>query len=114
MTLTAGELTRARAGEVRDPEPLEERAAVASAEGDVPLDVQVREERVVLEHEADGPLLRRPVDAPRRVEPRLAGDADPAAVRSRQPGDAAQHRGLPRSRRPHERDGLAPDLELER
>jgi hypothetical protein len=88
---------------VRDPEALEQVAGVA-AEGDVLLDRQVREERVVLEDEADRAPLGR--------QPRPLLRAQPHASRD-ETGDRAQHRRLAGARGTDERHRLAPDLELE-
>ena len=98
LTLAAGELSGTRVCEVRDPEPLEQVADGAGV-GHVRTNAHVREKRIVLEDEADAPLLRRQ-SAPRRAVERHA-----SARRLQQTGDDAQHRRLARSRRPHERDG---------
>ena len=70
-------------------------------------DVEVREQRVLLEQVADPPLLGRTVDPGRRVEPRLAVDADTPLPRPRQACDDTERRRLARPGRPDERDGLA-------
>ncbi len=115
LALAAGELTRPRRGEVGDPERLEQLGSrPASAERDVPLDRQVRKERVVLEHEPDGALLGRKRSAGRRVEPDLLSDANEAVLRLEQARDGTQDGRLAGARRPDERERLAPDLELER
>jgi hypothetical protein len=80
LSLAAGELARPRTGKPFDPEPPQDVVdRRTSAEANVVLDAQVREERVVLEHEADGALLGRQVDPRLRVEPGLAAH-DPAAL----------------------------------
>ena len=84
-----------------------------AAERDVRAHAHVREERVLLEHEADGARLGREVDARGGVEPRLAVARDPAPVRAAQPGDRAQHGRLARARRADERDRLAPGAQAE-
>ena len=95
LPLPAGELARLCVREMRDAEALEQlRDPLLAAEGDVPLDAQVREERVLLEHQADAPFLGRAAGL--RVEPDLAVERDPA-VRLREPGDRAQHRALARA-----------------
>ena len=97
---------------MRDPEAFEELVdPLAAAERDVAPDIQVREERVLLEDEADGPSLRRQVDSGLRVEPPIAAERDAPSLRRQQPCDRAQHARLPRSRRPDERERLAPELE---
>ncbi len=99
---------------MRDPEPREQFVdAFAPSVGDVRAHVQVREERVLLEHQPDAPLLGLQIHATRRVEPAFVAERDDPAHRTRQPGGDAQRRGLPRAGRPDERDG-APDLERER
>ena len=110
LPLAAGELARPRVGEVRDAEALEQLGdALLAAEGDVALDAQVREERVLLEDEPDAPVLGRA--AGRRIEPDLVIDRDPAG-RPRQPGDRPQHGALPGAGGPDERD-RALDVERE-
>ena len=70
LALPARQLSGADLREVRDPQALEQLAdARLAAEGDVPLDAQVREERVVLEDEPDRPAVRRQVHPRARVEP---------------------------------------------
>src|SRR5829696_9845828 len=100
LPLAAGELARARIGEVRDPQPLQQVTRLPR-ELDVAPHGQVWEERVVLEHEADRPPLgweRRPVLAA-QVHAR-AGDES---------RDRAQQRRFPRARRPRERERLRAD-----
>src|SRR6185503_9494412 len=107
----AGEVPRSRACELGDPEALEQRPDVlAAAEADVPLDAQVREEGVVLEHVADRPFLRRAIDARGRVEPGVAAEPHGPRVRPQQPRDRAEDARLPGTRRPDERERLAPDV----
>ena len=95
----------------RDPQALEQLVASARAppaERDVLRDRHVREQRVVLEDEADASAARA---AGRRraarVDPRATS---PSAMRPlsgrRSPATAAQHRRLARARRPDERDRL--------
>src|ERR1700733_9325357 len=54
----------------------------------------MREQPRVLEDIADPPLLHRDIDALRRVEEYRAVDADEAAVRTQQPGNHVDRRGL--------------------
>ena len=60
------------------------------------------EQRVVLEHEADAPLLHGEARRVQRVE------VDGAAMRRVEAGDHAQQRRLARTRRAEQRDELAP------
>ena len=80
---------------------------------DVLLDRHVREERVVLEDEADTAPLGRDVDAGLAVEQHRAVELDPPALGAREAGDGAQHRCLAGPGRPHERHRLAADRELD-
>ena len=77
--------------------------ATAGAEADVREDVEMREERVLLEQVADAAPLRRHVDAAFGVEPDAVGERDDAVARPQQARDDAQHRRLPGSRRADER-----------
>ena len=98
---------RPRACEVSDAKPLQQLGCTGTrAVGDVLGDRHVWEERVVLEHEADTPVLGRHVDTARRVEERLAAEPNEAALRLRQPRYRAQHRRLSRTRGPYQREGL--------
>jgi hypothetical protein len=83
--------------------PLARRAPALAVE-QVRLDVHVREQQRVLEHVADSPPVERHVDAARRVEQRLAVDADRAARGSKDAGDRVDDAGLSRSRRPEQAD----------
>ena len=98
--------------EVRDAEALEQLVgALLARVRHVLADVHVREERVLLEHEADGALLGRQVDPLPGVEPGLVAEAHRAAGGPVQAGHRAQGRGLPGAGRADERDRLATDLE---
>ena len=103
-----------RAGEVPDPEPLEQHVHVAAAcaERDVRAHAQMGEERVVLEDEPDAAPVGREREPERGVEPRLAVECHASALRLCEARDDAQHRRFPRAGRPDERDG-ARDLEPE-
>ena len=79
-------------------------AGVAARVLDVLADGQVREERVVLEDEADPAALRRHEDAPLGVEPGLLVAADRAGGRLDEAGDRVEDGALAGSRRPDERD----------
>src|SRR5829696_1775252 len=68
----------------------------------------MREQGVVLEHEAAGALLGAQVDAAPRVEPDLLADGDSARVGSPQPGDDAEHGRLAGSGRPDDRRAPPP------
>ena len=69
-------------------------------------DVEVREQRVLLEEVADAPSLRSDVDAALGVEERRPVEAHDAALRPDEPGDHAKHRRLPGPRRTDESKGL--------
>ena len=68
---------------------------------------QVREERVLLEHEPDGTVVWRQVDAVRGVEPGLAIDADPAVTRCVQAGNRPENRRLAAAGRAEDRQHVA-------
>ena len=87
LAFTAGELRRPRSGEMRDPEALEQLLhASATGETHVLCDCQVRKERVVLEYEAHGAVLRGEIDASIRVQPNLSVEHDTASFRTKQSG----------------------------
>ena len=97
-----------------DPEPLEQgvHRSIHGAEGDVPADVEMRKEGVVLEDEAHPPPLGRQRDAAIGVEPPLSVEQDTAAEGLRQAGHDAQHGALAGAGWADERD-RARDLESE-
>ena len=101
--------------EVTEAEALEQRldrrrCAVAH----IAEDGQVREERVILEHEAHRTALWRQVDPPGYVEPGLAARLDPPPPRPHEPCDCPQQARLARPRRTGERERLAgADLETQ-
>src|SRR4051794_16991257 len=68
-------------------------------------------ERVLLEDQADRPVLRRQVDASSRVEPIVSVDRDPSASELK-PGNRTHQRGLACSRRPDERHDLTAEGQL--
>jgi hypothetical protein len=71
-------------------------------------------ERVGLEHHSDRALVRRDIDAARRVEDRAVAERDRSIVGSLEPGDAAQRRRLAAAARAEEDEELALlDLEIE-
>ena len=80
--------------------------AARQAEGDVAGDVEVGEERVILEDHADAPPLRRQAEA--GTGDGLAGDLDRAGVGRLEAGDQAQHRRLAAAARPKQRQQLSP------
>ena len=91
LTLAAREAARPRVREVPDPEPLEVLVCrVAPRVLDVGAHREMREERVVLEDEADAPPLgrqrRRPcsnhVSSPHRIEPPLGRTSPAIALRT--------------------------------
>ena len=93
--------------EVRDLEPLEQlvdRRAAAGAEADVREDVEVREERVLLEEVADAAAA--PAAGRCRASVSSHGASSSATTPARGPeqaGDDPQHRRLPGARRTDER-----------
>ncbi len=109
LALPSRELTDACVGEVADPEPLEERRhlrVVPSAEANVSSDIEVREQRVLLEEVADPAALRRNVDAPLRVEQDGVVERDETMLRPQEAGDHPEHGRLARAGRPDERKRL--------
>ena len=84
------------------------RLLVAEAERDVLLDVQMREQRIVLEDRVHVPLVRRHAGHVDAVE-------DDLPLRGAlEPGDHPQRRGLPAARRAEEREELAgSDLQID-
>ena len=94
-------------------EQLVDARVARAAEGDVGAHRHVREERVLLEDEADRAPLGRQVDLPRGVEPRPLAERDPPAVGAAQPGDRAQHRRLAGARGTDERDRLGADAQAD-
>ena len=112
LALAARQLRRAGAGEMGDPQALEELADPGlPAVGDVLLDGHVWKERVLLEDEADVAALGRQVDPPVRVEERSLADRDAAPVRTAETGDGPQHGRLAGTGGADERDRLGLDLE---
>ena len=83
----------------------------SAAEGHVLLDVQMRKEGVLLEHEPDGAFLRTAVDATFGIEPDVVPAGDHASRRPREPRNRAQDRRLACPGRTDERDRLAADVE---
>ena len=101
LALSAGEVSGPCALEVPDPEAVEVFVGfVSAAVLDVLAHGQVREERVVLEHQSDHSPVRRERDAGCAVEPHGAAGADPARPGPDEAGDRAQHGRLPGARRP--------------
>jgi hypothetical protein len=83
------------------------------AEGHVGPHRHVREERVLLEDEADRPALGRQVDLPVGVEPGVVAEGDAPAVGPAQSGDHPQDGRLARARGADEGDGLGADAQAE-
>src|SRR5262249_42567311 len=75
--------------------------AHAQAVADIGRHVHVREQRVVLKHDADLAPIRRDIRDP------LAVDGDLAAVRHQKAGDEVEQRGLAAAGRPEQRYQLA-------
>ena len=112
LALSSRQVSWSLLGKTGDPETFEEVAdPVFRAEGDVRLDGEVWEERVVLEDEAGRTVLRRDVDTPGGVEPPRLAHADRPPLGANQAGDRAQQGRLPRPRRPRQGEGLRADLE---
>ena len=106
LTLASRELGRAGVREMLDPEPLEELVHPRLAGvRDVVANGHVREQRVLLEHEAHAPFVRRPKQLSLGVEPDLAVERDPSGFGSHEAGDAAQHGRLAGARGADHRDG---------
>ncbi len=93
LALAARKLVHPSAGELGDPEALEQRSDVPCApraETDVAPNVEMREERVLLEEVADASVFRRDVDPAVRVEKdelverddAFGGRSSPATTRS--------------------------------
>src|SRR5947209_16391142 len=99
---------------MRDPKPVEQLGhALATGVRDIGSHAQVREQRVLLEDEADAALLRSQRDPARRVEPDPVAQHHAASSRTCEAGDHAKHGRLARSRGADERDRPL-DLERER
>ena len=102
LPLAARQLAHPRSREVTDPEPLEQLVdpRLARAEPTLADDVEVREERVLLEEVADAALLRRDVDSADRCR---AARSPPSARRPRlgrrSPATTRRTRRLPRAGR---------------
>jgi hypothetical protein len=110
LTLTAGELVHANTREVSDAEAFEEvvhSRAVARAEAHVAEDIEVREERVLLEEVADPSLLGWDVMSSLGVEQHGLTDGDGARLRPKQTGDNTERRRLAGARRPDESQRFA-------
>ena len=113
LLLAAGKDVRVFVGEVRQPDALQRRQRLArrvglgqrlEAEGDVAEDRQVREEREILEHQADAARLRGDeARRPRHLEP---VDQHPSGGRLLDAGGDAQQRRLSAARRPEQANDL--------
>ena len=113
LLLAAGELVGVAVAHVRQAHQVEDfghpRAALGAGqtvepEGDIGRDVEVGEERVVLEDQADATLLRRD---PARPGDLAATELDGAGVGSLEPGRQPQQRGLAAPGGADEREDLA-------
>ena len=108
LTLTARELPRPGAREIRDPDAFEQVGAVALAgEVNVGSDGEVREQPVILREVADSPPLGAEVDPSIGVEPQLIAKRNPSSAWTFQAGDSFQQRGLTRAGWSDQRDGLS-------
>ena len=100
LLLAARERVRVTLGVPRHVDPLEHiarrRRRAADAEGDVLGDGQMREQRIILEHQADAARFRRPRDA--GPGDRLAADQHAAGLQRLEPRGDAQHRRLAAAR----------------
>jgi hypothetical protein len=95
---------------VGDPEALEQLCgARAACVGDIPFHGHVREEGVLLEDEADAPLLGWTVDPRRGVEEHALAERDSPALGTDESCDRSQDARLAGAGRADEREGLAPD-----
>ena len=109
LTLSAGEVGDARTCEVVDAETLEQdidACSIACSEAHVADDVEVREQRVLLEEVAHTPAFGRDVDAAVGVQKHRLVERHEAALRSDESRDDAKHGCLPGPRRPDESKGL--------
>src|SRR5205823_1709121 len=84
---------------------------VGDAERHVLRHSEMREQRAVLEHQADPPPLGRHVRAPIPVEQDPAAQPDDPSLRRERARDGSEERGLPGPRGPDEPDDLATDLD---
>ena len=115
LLLPARELGRPALQELAQTHPRQQRTdgvwrpVGAGGQRHIGLDVHVRKQRVVLEHQAHAALLRRKANTLRGVQPDLvaAGNAALQAVWRPQAGHGAQHAGLAAARRPDQRHQLA-------
>ncbi len=120
LPLAAGERGRPPVEQMTDPEHgddgVERQPPVGlgreeTAVGEVGAHREMRQQQRVLEHDADAPPVRRPVDARLGVGQRLAIEADPPAIRPLEPRDQAQSRRFAGSRGAEERGDARPRLE---
>ena len=118
LRLTAGEARGPRRGVVGQPDARQpgarlrarrraRMAAAAQTEGDVVECAQVREQPVVLEHDADRPLLRGYEQAGGGVFERAPIERDAAARQRHEPGKRRQQRALAGPVRTEHGDDLA-------
>jgi hypothetical protein len=113
LAFATGELGRPRLGQMGDPETLQILVGPALARiGDVLAHVHVREERVLLEDEADPPLVGLAEEPFRRVEPGVRVEGDPARGGPYQARHGSENRGLSGSGGADEGNS-ALDVELE-
>ncbi len=81
--------------------------------GDVLLRREMRKEQIILEHEADMPLLDRQIDAGSRIEVDTLVERDAPFIGRDDSGDGAQTRRLPRTGRAKENRHAARRRELD-
>jgi len=110
LALSSGQLVHPSAGQVVDPEALEELvdARIApNTETHVPEDAEMREECVLLEQISDAPMLRSEIDPSFRIEEYRLAETNGSRLRAKQTRDHAKDCRLPGARRPNERKRLA-------
>jgi hypothetical protein len=96
LALTPRQLGRLGPCEMLDLQPPEQPVDTSAAEGHVLLDVQMRKEGVLLEHEPDGAFLGTAVDMTFGIEPDVVSAGDHASRRPREPRNRTQHGRLAR------------------
>ena len=108
LALAARQRARAGVAEMGDAKPLEVLVdALLAGIRDVLADGHVREERVLLEDEADAPLVRLQEDVALAVEPDVVVERDRSPPRPDEPGDRPEHRRLAGPGRADEGDRVA-------
>ena len=96
LAFTPRQLGRLGTRKMLDLQPPEQPVDTSAAEGHVLLDVQMRKEGVLLEHEPDGAFLGTAVDMTFGIEPDVVSAGDHASRRPREPRNRTQHGRLAR------------------